>query len=74
MTRPSRSAVVTARPDTPPPQLYCPECAYPLVYRDTVLTGVRSNRNATTASRAVDMARSSIGTVRDSCVRSSNPS
>ena len=42
MSRPSRSAFVTVRPDTPPPDVYCPECAYPLVYRDTVLTGVRS--------------------------------
>ena len=31
----------TSKPDTPPPQLLCPGCARPLVYRQTVMSGVK---------------------------------
>jgi hypothetical protein len=36
-----RTARVTSKPDTPPPQLLCPSCDYPLVYRQTVVGGVK---------------------------------
>jgi len=31
----------TSKPDTPPPQLLCPGCGRPLVYRQTVIGGVK---------------------------------
>jgi hypothetical protein len=31
--------IVTRRPDPPPPQLMCPTCLRPLVYRETVMSG-----------------------------------
>jgi hypothetical protein len=37
----ARRNVVTTNPETPPPQLWCPTCEKPLVYRDTVLVGVQ---------------------------------
>jgi hypothetical protein len=36
-----RHAVFTATPDPPAPQLWCPTCDRPLVYRQTVLNGVK---------------------------------
>ena len=39
MSLPRRN-VFTTRPDSPPPQVFCPTCSLPLVYRDTVLAGV----------------------------------
>jgi hypothetical protein len=36
-----RPARVTAMPDTPAPQLFCPSCERPLVYRQTVVGGVQ---------------------------------
>ncbi len=41
MPRSNRTAHVTSTPDTPPPQLMCPECDLPLVYRQTVISGVK---------------------------------
>jgi len=31
---------ITTNPDTPPPQLFCPTCQRPLLYRHTVHGGV----------------------------------
>ena len=39
--RKPRKAVFTTTPETPAPQLLCPKCDRPLVYRTTVLSGVR---------------------------------
>jgi predicted RNA-binding Zn-ribbon protein involved in translation (DUF1610 family) len=39
--RTRRTARVTSAPETPAPQLLCPNCDYPLVYRQTVLGGVK---------------------------------
>jgi hypothetical protein len=36
----ARRNTVTTQPETPPPQLFCPVCDKPLVYRDTVIAGV----------------------------------
>jgi|RhiMetdeSRZDD1v2_1073273.scaffolds.fasta_scaffold101750_3 hypothetical protein len=36
-----RTAHVTSTPDTPAPQLFCPACDRPLVYRQTVIGGVK---------------------------------
>ena len=38
--RPRRSATFTSSPETPPPELLCPICDHPLVYRQTVIGGV----------------------------------
>jgi hypothetical protein len=35
-----RQARVTTQPESPAPQLFCPRCSKPLVYRQTVLNGV----------------------------------
>jgi hypothetical protein len=35
-----RSTQITAHPDRPPPQLLCPSCDLPLVYRQTAMSGV----------------------------------
>jgi predicted RNA-binding Zn-ribbon protein involved in translation (DUF1610 family) len=32
---------VTSMPETPAPQIFCPTCDRPLVYRQTVLGGVK---------------------------------
>src|SRR5258708_36233356 len=40
-TMPDRSARVTSEPESPPPQLLCPTCDRPLVYRQTVVGGVK---------------------------------
>jgi predicted RNA-binding Zn-ribbon protein involved in translation (DUF1610 family) len=39
--RTRRTARVTATPETPAPQLLCPTCNQPLVYRQTVIGGVK---------------------------------
>jgi hypothetical protein len=39
--RTSRTARVTATPDTPAPKVSCPTCDRPLVYRQTVIGGVK---------------------------------
>jgi hypothetical protein len=39
--RTKRVACVTSMPETPPPQIFCPTCDRPLVYRQTVLGGVK---------------------------------
>ena len=39
--RPQPAATFTSTPDTPPPQLLCPSCDRPLVYRQTVISGVK---------------------------------
>jgi len=36
-----RAARVTSTPDTPAPQMFCPTCDLPLVYRQTVIGGVK---------------------------------
>ena len=36
-----RAARVTSEPETPAPQLLCPRCDHPLVYRQTVVGGVK---------------------------------
>jgi hypothetical protein len=41
MLEEDRTAHVTSRPDTPAPQMFCPTCDRPLVYRQTVLGGVK---------------------------------
>ena len=38
--RTGRTACVTSMPETPAPQIVCPTCDQPLVYRHTVLGGV----------------------------------
>jgi predicted RNA-binding Zn-ribbon protein involved in translation (DUF1610 family) len=35
-----REARLTSTPDTPPPQICCPACGKPLLYRQTVYSGV----------------------------------
>jgi hypothetical protein len=37
----TRTPVFTSHPDVEPPQLCCPRCNHPLVYRETVIGGVR---------------------------------
>jgi predicted RNA-binding Zn-ribbon protein involved in translation (DUF1610 family) len=39
--RTRRTARITSEPDTPAPQLFCPMCDRPLVYRKTVIGGVK---------------------------------
>jgi predicted RNA-binding Zn-ribbon protein involved in translation (DUF1610 family) len=39
--RTRRTAQVTSQPNTPAPQMLCPTCDRPLVYRQTVLGGVK---------------------------------
>jgi hypothetical protein len=39
--RTGRSPKFTSSPETPPPQLFCPKCERPLVYRQTVIGGVK---------------------------------
>src|ERR1700730_4059713 len=39
--RSQRAAMFTSTPETPPPQLLCPSCDRPLVYRQTVISGVK---------------------------------
>jgi len=38
--RTGRPATFTSNPDTPAPQIMCPRCLRPLVYRQTVIHGV----------------------------------
>jgi hypothetical protein len=37
----TRFATITSRPDTPAPILTCPTCDSPLIYRQTILGGVK---------------------------------
>jgi hypothetical protein len=39
--RTKRPARVTSTPETSAPQLFCPDCDVPLVYRQTVIGGVK---------------------------------
>jgi hypothetical protein len=39
--RTKRATQFTCTPATPPPQIRCPACDRPLVYRQTVISGVR---------------------------------
>jgi len=39
--RTRRSTQVTTTPETPAPELLCPQCDRPLVYRETVISGVK---------------------------------
>jgi predicted RNA-binding Zn-ribbon protein involved in translation (DUF1610 family) len=39
--RTGRTALITSTPDTAAPQLFCPTCDQPLVYRHTVMGGVK---------------------------------
>src|SRR5438093_12033926 len=39
--RTRRTAHVTSSPDTPAPQMFCPTCDRPLIYRQTVVGGVK---------------------------------
>jgi hypothetical protein len=39
--RTRRTAQVTSNPDRPAPQMFCPACDLPLVYRHTVVGGVK---------------------------------
>jgi predicted RNA-binding Zn-ribbon protein involved in translation (DUF1610 family) len=39
--RTRRTARVTSTPETPAPQMFCPTCDLPLVYRQTVIGGVK---------------------------------
>src|SRR5438105_13506359 len=41
MKRTRRPATFTSTPDTAAPQLLCPTCDRPLVYRQTVISGVK---------------------------------
>ena|SRR5438874_977787 len=41
MKRIRRAAQFTSTPDNAPPQLLCPACDRPLVYRQTVISGVK---------------------------------
>ena len=41
LKRTRRSPTFTSTPDTAPPQLLCPGCDRPLVYRQTVISGVK---------------------------------
>lgn len=36
-----RPATFTSNPDAPAPQLLCPACDRPLVYRQTVINGIK---------------------------------
>jgi hypothetical protein len=36
-----RSATFRTHPDTPAPQLLCPKCDHPLVFRETVINGIK---------------------------------
>jgi hypothetical protein len=36
-----RSTHVTSAPDTPPPELFCPACDRPLLYRETAISGIK---------------------------------
>jgi predicted RNA-binding Zn-ribbon protein involved in translation (DUF1610 family) len=36
-----RQTILTSMPDIPAPQLLCPSCDHPLVYRQTVVGGVK---------------------------------
>jgi len=36
-----RTVQVTSNPDTPAPQMFCPTCDCPLIYRQTVVGGVK---------------------------------
>jgi predicted RNA-binding Zn-ribbon protein involved in translation (DUF1610 family) len=36
-----RTATLTSTPESAPPQLLCPSCDRPLVYRQTVISGVK---------------------------------
>jgi len=36
-----RKSTVTNTPPTPPPQLFCPSCEKPLIYRQTVIGGLQ---------------------------------
>jgi len=36
-----RATSMTSTPDVPPPQLLCPRCDQPLVYRHSVIGGVK---------------------------------
>jgi len=38
---PKRSSIFTSQPDTPAPFLKCPACDSPLIYRQTVFSGVQ---------------------------------
>jgi hypothetical protein len=40
-TRTRRAARVTSAPETPAPQMFCPTCVSPLVYRKIVIGGVQ---------------------------------
>jgi len=40
--RTRRTARVTSTPETPAPQLFCPTCDRPLVYRRTVIGGLKA--------------------------------
>jgi hypothetical protein len=39
--RSQRAAMFTSTPETTPPQLLCPSCDRPLMYRQTVISGVK---------------------------------
>jgi len=39
--RTTRSSRITSTPETPPAQIFCPSCDLPLVYRQTVVGGVK---------------------------------
>lgn len=39
--RSKRSALFTSTPEIEPPALMCPACALPLVYRQSVISGVK---------------------------------
>jgi hypothetical protein len=39
--RTKRSTQVTSAPETPPPDLLCPECDRPLLYKETAMGGVK---------------------------------
>ena len=39
--RTTRTPFFTSYPDRPAPQLFCPTCLKPLVYRQTVVAGVK---------------------------------
>ena len=36
-----RTTQVTSTPESPAPQLQCPACDRPLIYRETVISGVK---------------------------------
>jgi predicted RNA-binding Zn-ribbon protein involved in translation (DUF1610 family) len=39
--RARRSTQVTSAPERPAPELLCPECDRPLIYRETAISGVK---------------------------------